>query len=102
MRAHPRDSYEGVGISLPGRIDSRTQRLVFAPTLGWGEVDIKAILEPATGLPVELENAANACALAELWSGRHGEAVRNLVAMTVSEGIGVGMVMGGQLVRGST
>src|SRR5262249_62249959 len=49
-----------------------------------------------------LENAANACALAEVWLGRHSEGVRNLVAVTVSEGIGVGMTMNHQLVRGST
>jgi len=53
-------------------------------------------------LPVELENAANACALAELWSGRNCEGVTNLVAVTVSDEIGVGMVINGQLLRGST
>jgi len=102
MRAHPRSSYEGIGISIPGRIDSKTNRIVFAPSLGWGEVDIKTPLERATGLKVELENAANACALAELWSGRHSEGVRNLAVVTVSEGIGVGMIINGQLVKGST
>jgi predicted NBD/HSP70 family sugar kinase len=102
MRAHPRNSYEGIGISLPGRIDSSSQQLIFAPTLGWSELDLKTHLEHATGLPVELENAANACALAELWSGRHTDAVRNLVAVTISDDIGVGMIMNGQLVRGST
>ncbi len=61
----------------------------------------KTPLEKLTGLPVQLENAANACALAELWSGRHSERVSNLIAVTVSEGIGVGMVMNGQLLRGS-
>ena len=100
MRAHPKGSYEGIGVSLPGRIDLATQRLVFAPNLGWSDVDLKTPLEAATGLPVELENAANACALAELWSGRYTESVRHLVAITVSEGIGVGMVMNGQLVQG--
>ena len=103
MRAHPKSLYEGIGISLPGRIDLASQRLTFAPNLGWnGELDLKSPLERATGLPVELENAANACALAELWSGRHGEGVSNLVAVTVSEGIGVGMMVNGQLLRGST
>jgi predicted NBD/HSP70 family sugar kinase len=57
-------------------------------------------MEQATGLPVVLENAANACALAELWTGRHPDSVRDLVAVTVSEGIGVGMIANGQLVRG--
>ncbi|MCX7722767.1 MAG: ROK family transcriptional regulator [Verrucomicrobiae bacterium] len=102
IKSHPEISYEGIGISVPGRIDVRTGKLVFAPNLGWKNVDLKTPLEKATGLPVELENAANACALAELWSGQHPEEVRNLIAVTVSEGIGVGMVLNGQLVRGTT
>jgi predicted NBD/HSP70 family sugar kinase len=102
VRAHPKSSYEGIGVSLPGRIDLKTQKLTFAPNLGWGELDIKTPLEKATGLPVELENAANACALAELWSGRHTEGISNLVTVTVSDDIGVGMIMNGQLVQGST
>jgi predicted NBD/HSP70 family sugar kinase len=101
MHAHPRNSYEGIGISLPGRVDLVSQRLTFAPNLNWSNLDFKTPIEKITGLPVELENAANACALAELWSGRHGESVSNLVAVTVSEGIGVGMIMNGQLLRGS-
>lgn len=101
IRAYPQDSYEGVGVSLPGRVDAASQQLIFAPRLSWGELDLKTRLEQSIGLPVELENAANACALAELWSGRHGDDVRNLVAVTVSDGIGVGMIMNGQLVRGT-
>jgi predicted NBD/HSP70 family sugar kinase len=102
MRAHPKNSYEGIGISLPGRIDAASERLIFAPTLGWSELDLKTPLESAIGLPVKLENAANACALAELWSGRHMDGASNLVAVTVSDDIGVGMIMNGQLVRGTT
>ena len=49
---------------------------------------------------MELENEANACALSEFWFGRQGDGVRNLIAVAVSEGIGVGMVLNGQLVRG--
>lgn len=102
LRAHPKHSYEGIGISLPGRIDAVTERLIFAPTLGWSDVDLKTPIERATGLPVKLENAANACALAELWSNRHTEGTGNVVAVTVSDDIGVGMIMNGQLVRGSS
>jgi predicted NBD/HSP70 family sugar kinase len=98
--AHPTISCEGMGVSLPGRVD-RNGRLVFAPNLGWGEVDLQQMLEAAIGLPVNLENAANACALAEFWFGRHPEHVRNLVAVTVSEGIGVGLLLNGQLVHGA-
>jgi predicted NBD/HSP70 family sugar kinase len=97
--AHPQILCEGIGVSLPGRVD-RDGRLIFAPNLRWGPVNIRALIEEATELPVAVENAANACALAELWFGRHPEHVRNLVTVTISEGIGVGLLMNGQLVRG--
>jgi predicted NBD/HSP70 family sugar kinase len=102
MSAHPHLSFEGIGVALPGRIDLETNRLVFAPNLAWKSVDIKSLLEAATGVEVELENAANACALAEIWGGSHAEGIRNLVAVTVSEGVGAGLVLNGQLVRGAT
>ena len=98
-RAYPKIVCEGIGISVPGRV-SATRRLVFAPNLRWGDVDLAALIESAIGLPVVLENAANACALAELWFGRHSEDIQHLLAVTVSEGIGVGMLVNGQLVHG--
>ncbi|HXT33691.1 MAG TPA: ROK family transcriptional regulator [Vicinamibacterales bacterium] len=97
--AHPRILCEGVGVSLPGRADAEG-RLIFAPNLRWGPVNLRALIEQKLELPVAVENAANACALAELWFGRHPEHVRNLIAVTISEGIGVGLLMNGQLVRG--
>lgn len=100
IQAHPHISYEGVGISLPGT-DSSPRQLIFSPALGWSEVELRSLLERNLGLPVELENAANACALAELWSGRHQNRVHNLVAVVVSDEIGVGMILNGRLVRGA-
>jgi len=97
--AHQDIVFEGVGVSLPGRVNDEGE-LVFAPNLGWGQVNLRRLLESEIGLPLALENAASACALAELWFGRHPENVRNLVAVTVSEGIGVGLLLNGQLVRG--
>lgn len=102
IKTHPEMTFEGIGVAVPGRVDLKSQKLVFAPNLGWAGLDLKTPLEAATQLPVELENAANVCALAELWSGQHGEEVRQLVALTVSEGIGVGMILNGQLFRGPT
>ncbi|MBV9036256.1 MAG: ROK family transcriptional regulator, partial [Acidobacteriaceae bacterium] len=93
--------FEGIGISLPGRIDAVTQELIFAPNLKWPVTDLKRPIERATGLEVSLENAANACALAEMWFGRLGN-IRNLVAITVSEGIGTGIIAEGRLVRSRT
>jgi predicted NBD/HSP70 family sugar kinase len=102
MNARPELTCEGIGVSLPGRVDVATQKLVFAPNLGWKDFDLKTPLEKATQLPVELENAANSCALSEICFGRRAEGLRNLVIVTVSEGIGCGLILNHQLVQGST
>lgn len=90
---------EGIGISLPGRYDHKADRLVFAPNLHWPDIDIRNPIAKATGLEVAVENAANACVLAAVWFDRMEEC-RNLVAVTISEGIGTGVWANGQLVRG--
>jgi predicted NBD/HSP70 family sugar kinase len=91
---------EGIGMSLPGRFDYDSDRLVFAPNLpSWHGVDIRRPVAAATGLEVTLENAANACVLAAVWFD-HIDPARNLVVITVSEGIGTGIMANGQLVRG--
>jgi len=95
----PKKSVEGIGISLPGRVDPKTERLIFAPNLRWPAFDIKKAIERKTGLHVALENAANACLLAELWFGRM-DGVQNAVLVTVSEGIGTGIFANGHLVTG--
>jgi predicted NBD/HSP70 family sugar kinase len=90
---------EGIGISLPGRVSQSSHRLLFAPNLRWRDVDLRTPIAAATGLDVELENAANACVLAAVWFDRM-ESCRNLVVLTVSEGIGAGVLVNGQLARG--
>ena len=91
--------WEGVGVSVAGRVDS-SGRLVFAPNMRWAPVALKQLLESAIGLPVVIENAASACALAELWFGRQPDDVKHLAAVTVSEGVGVGLLVNGQVVHG--
>jgi predicted NBD/HSP70 family sugar kinase len=100
LRAHPRLTCEGIGITVPGGVDHQRQRLVSAPNLGWRDIDLKGPVERATGIAVELENAANACAIAEASTG--GPERRDLIVVTVSEGIGTGIVSGGRLVRGAS
>jgi len=99
MKVYSDRVFEGVGISIPGRFSESSQQIVFAPNLGWPEFDFKGTIEQATGMRVELENAANACVLAEVWFGHH-EKVRDFVVVTVSEGIGTGVFANGQLIRG--
>jgi len=98
MRAdHSDRSCEGIGISLPGRVDPESQRLILAPNLKWGNYDIKKSMEKKMQLQVELANAANACLLSELWSGKL-DGIRNAVLITVSEGVGAAILANGQIV----
>ena len=94
-----RKSIEGIGISLPGRVDPGTQRLIFAPNLHWPDFDLKKAIETAMGLPVKMENAATACLLAELTFSRI-DGIRDIVLVTVSEGVGTGVYANGQLITG--
>jgi predicted NBD/HSP70 family sugar kinase len=98
LRSCPEKTIEGIGMTLPGRVDQASGRLVFAPNLDWPVFDLRTPVESATGLVVEMENAANACVLAAAWFD-HLES-RNLVVVTVSEGIGTGILVNGQLAHG--
>ena len=100
QQKHARKSFEGVGISVPGRVDPRTQSLIFAPNLKWPAFPIKKAFERGMGLKVELDNAANACLLSELWFGRM-DGIRNAVLVTVVEGVGTAILANGQLVSGN-
>jgi predicted NBD/HSP70 family sugar kinase len=99
MEFHPDKSFEGIGISLPGRVDPVSQRLILAPNLPWSLYDMKTAIEKRIPLQVEMDNAANACLLSELWFGRM-DGVRNAVLVTISEGVGAAILANGQLVTG--
>jgi predicted NBD/HSP70 family sugar kinase len=94
-------SCEGVGIVVPGMVDSATGRVLNAPHLGWRNVDLRDQLSEALGLPVFVENAPIACALAQMWMGqRGGVELSDFVYVNVSDGVGTGVVVGGQVLRG--
>ena len=100
MRAmHADKSIEGIGLSLPGRVDPLTQRLILSPNLPWSNYDIKRAIEKAIPLQVEMDNDANACMLSELWFGRM-DGIRDAVLVTISEGVGTAILANGQLVTG--
>ena len=97
---HSDKSFDGVGISLPGRADPQLQRPIFAPNLNWPVQSIKSKIERSTGLRVEMDNVANACALSEVWFG-DSDGLQDLVVVNVSEGIGTGIFSNGRLLRGA-
>ncbi|PYQ16314.1 MAG: hypothetical protein DMF80_05405 [Acidobacteria bacterium] len=90
----------GVGIAFPGVVDRSGSVVVRAPALGWRDVRLRDPLAAGLGLPVEMENAAKACALALIWSARGDEPPGDLVFVSVSDGVGVGLVIGGEVLRG--
>jgi len=100
MAAHSDKSFDGVGISLPGRADPLREEPIFAPNLKWPISSIKTRIQKATGLRVEMDNVANACALSEVWFG-DSDGLHDLVVVNVSEGIGTGIFANGQLLRGA-
>jgi predicted NBD/HSP70 family sugar kinase len=102
MRARfPGKSFEGIGMSVPGRVDPDRRRLIVSPNLKWSGVDVAGILEKRCGLQVEMENEANVCLIDALWSGKL-EKHRNAVLVTISEGIGAAILMNGQMVCGKS
>jgi N-acetylglucosamine repressor len=92
---------QGVGVVVPGMVEYQTGRVLLAPNLRWRDVQLKEPLEAGLGLPVHLENSGKACALAQIWSTRnHSSNPSSLVFVSVSDGVGVGIVVGGELLRG--
>lgn len=89
----------GIGLVVPGLIDRETGRLLYSVQLGWRDVELREALSRRTGLPVSVENAPVACTLAQMWFAR-GTDAEDFVYVTVSEGVGTGIVVNRQLVRG--
>jgi len=101
LQSHfPGKTWEGVGISLPGRVSKITQKLAWAPNLPWVGFDIRGTLQRSLKIQVELENAANACLLSEVWFG-HMAGIQNAVLITISEGVGAAAIVNGQLMEGA-
>ena len=100
IAAHKDHSFEGIGMSLPGRFNPRFEKSIFAPNIDWPIGRLKSRVEQATGLPVVVDNVANACALSEVWFG-YSDSVHDLVVVNVSEGIGTGIFANGHLLRGA-
>lgn len=88
-----------VGVAAAGLVDREGRRVRFAPHLPWRGEDVRTRLESRLGLPVVLDNDANAAAWAEY---RHGAAqgTENAVVVTLGTGIGGALLIGGQVVRG--
>lgn len=92
---------EGIGVVVPGMVDPSAGTVLHAPTLGWRDVSLRDPLAAAVGIEVQIENSGKACALAQLWATRSDVvASGNSVFVSVSDGVGVGVVVNGEVLRG--
>lgn len=90
-----------IGISCGGPLDAGRGLILAPPNLPlWDNVDIYTPLKQAFGVPVAMENDANACALAE-WVYGAGKGTRNMVFLTFGTGMGAGLILGGKLYAGT-
>jgi glucokinase len=91
-----------VGISAPGPVNVATGCISNPPNLpGWHEVPLARLVGEVLRRPVHLENDANAAALAE-WRFGAGQGCQDMVYLTMSTGVGGGLILGGHLHRGYT
>lgn len=90
-----------VGIGAAGWIDATRSRVLFAPNLAWRDEPLRDRVAERVNLPVVVENDANVAAWAEFRFGAAREVTESMVLFTVGTGIGGGIVLGGQLVRGA-
>lgn len=95
-------SCDGIGIVIPGMVDRESGVVINAPKLGWKYVNLVNLLEKEfEATEIHLENSGRACALSQIWSTReevHGQ--NDSVFVSVSDGVGIGVVINGELMRG--
>lgn len=100
----PKDRITGIGVGLVGLVDMKEGRMFAADSLGWGDdVAVGSILRNSLNLdlPIYFDNGSRLAALAEIWLGTH--AMRqpdSLVFVDISDGIGAGIMLQGQLYHG--
>jgi glucokinase len=90
-----------VGLGAAGWFDADRNRVLFAPNLAWRNEPLRDRLSERLRLPVMVENDGNVAAWAEFRFGAAREARESMALFTVGTGIGGGLVLGGELVRGA-
>ncbi|MEY8117265.1 ROK family protein [Falsihalocynthiibacter sp. BN13B15] len=89
-------------VGVPGVLDSASGNINMAPNIaGIDAIDFPTLMQESLGIEVLVENDVNLAALGEHWMTHQGEK-DDLVFLSIGTGIGAGLVIGGQLVRGAT
>ena len=93
------EQIKGVGIGAPGVVDAESGRVVFAPNLGWRNIDLKNQLESLLDLPVFTENDTNLCALG-VYQVELESKPRHMLGVFLGTGVGGGIIIDGKLYSG--
>jgi len=95
-------SCDGIGIIIPGMVDRKSGIVINAPALGWKNVNLSDLLKKEfDGTEIHLENSGKACALSQIWAVRtEMQGHNDIVFVSVSDGLGVGVVINGEVLRG--
>ena len=97
----PGATVDGMGFVIPGMVDHRRGVVLNAPALKWRDVDLLAPLQREFGpVDIHLENSGRACALSQIWNHSNASSLNDIVFVSVSDGVGVGIVINGEIVRG--
>ena len=90
-----------IGVALPGAVDPASGTVASIANMpGWADVPIANLLGEPRGVPVAIENDANAAAIGEGWLGA-ARGLTDYVFVALGTGIGSGIVLGGRLHRGA-
>lgn len=94
------DKISGIGIGIPGFVDSRTGVCYWTPLYKTGEVTLKELIRKRFNITTYIENDSNTVTLAHQWFGE-GKGTDNFLVVTVEDGLGMGIVVNGQIYRGA-
>lgn len=90
----------GIGVSMPGVVQADGYLTTAGAIYGFYEINLKELLEAKTGLPVKIENDANAAAIAEKWIGS-AQGIHDYISLVLGTGVGGALVINDQIYRGA-
>ena len=90
----------GIGIGVPGLVNFSKGIILNAPNLGWTDFPLRSMLETQWNFPIFVDNEANAGVLGEKQFGI-GKDVSNLVYISAGGGLGTGIIVANELIRGA-
>jgi predicted NBD/HSP70 family sugar kinase len=90
-----------VGVGLAGFVDALSGKLRYSPIFGWRDVPLVSLLQERLHVPISIDNDVNTLTLTELLFGT-GQGISNFFTVTIGRGVGMGVVVNGQLYRGAT